>query len=989
MAFFAIAVILSWFLPARTTAQEEEVLLSFKYPGIGYVYINSIYNPGTNTTYLPITELFSLMEIGQNPNPSGFSVNGIFLTNGEPYSINLTSRKITVGKVSKQISPDDFRIRETEYFLRPALFEELFGLRFTVDIMHLTLSLETTHLLPVQERKAREKARKKMDSGNQETSFYPLQYGRKRKFFSGMMADYTINGYYTPEESPAFGYTLSGGAELFGGDVSGTVIGLINTEGSSDFAFSSLRWRYAILSNPYISGVSAGDMVTTGLQPVSFRGISVTNDPIEPRRLFENYVVDGYTEPQSEVELYVNERITDFQRANELGYYRFTIPVNYGSTRISTRIYTPSGKVISNDKQMQVPFNFLPPGTVTYNLQAGTTDLGTTETINSQWIGQGNMVAGITSWLSASAGAQHLGNQFDYQNLFWYGNISARIAKQYLASLDIAPGFYNRLTATVLYPNNMSVAFTCTKFGSNELYNSRGAREEITGNVYFPFSLFGLQSGFRVGGEYLNLSLNSLTRYRAELSTRLGRFYLRFNYRDNLLVTGEEKLFGEGVLTTSVIYNISRSPGVPVFIQGMFLRGQTSFDIRRKLMQTSEIQFSKTILKKGRINFTGGYNHLTSSVYGQIGVTVDLKNLRSATQAGYGNEQLYFQQNFTGSIGWDMPNHRINLSNRQQVGRSAVSVRQFIDKNSNGKYDREDELLPNKGIKLDQSSLMQIGKDSILRITQIQSYYRYNVQVNRNAIADPTLIPLKDEFSFIADPNQYKMLEIPYYRGGTAEGKVILKKNGTGVGQGGLRVMIINTESHYQQVVRTFHDGSFYAMELPPGNYTLFADTIQVGFLKAQQKEPVHFTIRSLASGDMAEGLSVLLEDLIMATPIDEPEDSGVTLPETPEPGKYEPLQQKPLNEESENQNTTKDGQHEGTTSLAIQLGAFSQITNAKTLSNKISAFIVLPVLIRQENGLYKVRIESIKDENELERVRASLSEHGYKEIRVLRTDSD
>ncbi len=958
IAVATLAMLFFLSFPRQLIGQEEEVLLSFKHSGVGHVYVNSIYNGETGQSFLPVMELFSLMEINQNANPSGFTVSGTFLTNGSPYAINLAARNVALGKTKRLITPDDFRIGETDYYLSPSVFEEVFGLQFTVNIMHLTLNLETQHSLPVQERKAREKARNKMGPDGETHAYLPLLYGRKRSFFSGLMVDYSLNGYYSPDQPVAFGYTLTGGAEVLGGDLMGTMVGLHTGSAPAQVDFSGLRWRYAVLNTSWFTGATLGNLVTSGLQPVSYRGVALTNDPIEPRRLFDAHIIDGYTEPQSEVELYVNERITDFQRANEMGYYRFSIPLQYGATRISTRIYTPSGKIINNEKQMQVPFNFLPPGTVTYNVQAGKSELGYTDSLGSQWIGQGNMVAGITPWLSASAGAQHLGNAFNADNLFWYTNISARIAKQYLASIDIAPGFFNRITGNVLYANNLSVNASYTQFGSNILYNSRGATEEVSANIYVPFRLFGLQTGFRVGGEHLNLPGNSLTRYRTEINLRIRKLNLRINYSDNLLMTEDDFLFGEGMIQTSLIYNISRSPGIPVFIRGMFIRGQVEYNARRNLLATTEVQFSKTILKNGRINLTAGYNHLTDQVFGQAGLTIDLNTLRSATQMGHTNGMTYIQQNITGSLGWDMPNRRFNLSNRQQVGQGAASVRLFTDRNSNGRYDEGDELLPYKGIKLDQSSRLTLGGDSILRITQIQSYFRYNLRVNRNAINDPTLVPLKDEFSFIADPNQYKVIEIPFYRGGTLDGKVQIDRKGIISGQGGLRVTIRSRDSEYQQTLRTFFDGSFYGMDIPPGRYSLEVDPAQLGFLNAFQKDSVYFEVKATTTGDFIEGIAIRLQELQIQQELEEKADQ--------EPVKIQNID---IPKKTEDQPVQKDepepsaipGIKETTQLKAesiLQAGAFRQKANAEMLARRVQEITGSEPYIVLENELYKVRFQ-------------------------------
>jgi hypothetical protein len=132
--------------------------------------------------------------------------------------------------------------------------------------------------------------------------------------------------------------------------------------------------------------------------------------------------------------------------------------------------------------------------------------------------------------------------------------------------------------------------------------------------------------------------------------------------------------------------------------------------------------------------------------------------------------------------------------------------------------------------------------------------------VNRNAIANPTLVPLKTEFSFITDPNQFKRIELPFYRGGIVDGKVYIDKPTGMQGQGGLRLMIKGVNSTYEETVRTFSDGGFYAMDIPPGKYTLEVDQTQLGFLMVSNPQGVlNFEIQALSQGDYVEGIQIHL----------------------------------------------------------------------------------------------------------------------------------
>lgn len=848
-------------LPFNAKAQQEEVLLAFRHPAVGHLYVNSLYDSRTNESFLPLIELFSLLEINFEADARGFTIRGNFITPNNPYTINLQAPSISFGKNTFTLAPEDFRIGATDYFLAPAVFEKIFGLNFTVNITQLTLTLETQHNLPVEERMARERARERVEGSQINREDFPLVYGRKRSVLSGTMMDYSVSGSYDGE-AQNLGYTFTGGMEVLGGDMQGTFTGNHSGDGNNYYNTSGLRWRYAVLNNNYISGIMAGQISTTGLQPLSLKGIAITNDPIEPRRMFETYVVDGTTEPESEVEIYINEQLTDYKRANEVGYYRFDVPLTYGTTRVTLRIFTPTGQIIVSDKQLQVPFTFLPRGVVSYNVQAGQSDNKWADTLQNQWAAHGNVAMGISRWLTASVGAQHQGNEFVPGDLFYYSSISARIAKQYLLNIEVAPENFYRLSGSVMYTGNLSLNFIYTKYKGVSLFNARGATEDISANVFLPFTLFGLSTGLRVGGQHYVLPGNRLTQYTADFSTRAGPVNLRFNYRDNLVTMNEANYFGQGLLTTSLTYTIARSPGVPVYVQGMFVRGQAQYDLRKNAMQSVEMQLSKTFFRDARLQLGVTYNIERSALMTQVSFTLDLNKVRSTTMVNSSNSNVSARQNFTGSLGWDMPNKHISMGNRQQAGRGAAAVLLFVDNNSSGKYDAGDELLPYNGVKLDRSTIVQVGSDSILRLNQLQSYYLYNLSVNRNAINDPTLVPQKDKFSFIADPNQYKRIEIPFYRGGIIQGTALIEREGQQYGQGGLRIILKAVGHDNEQTVRSFNDGGFYFMDIAPGRYTIEVDQAQLGFLEVQQLQKTELEIKALAEGDFIEGLEIILSDI-------------------------------------------------------------------------------------------------------------------------------
>jgi hypothetical protein len=846
--------------PTIVSAVEEEVLLTFQLPAIGQIHINTVYDYETEKSYLPVAELFNLLEINCKADAGKFELEGQFPHPENYFCINFREMQVTLGANNYHLIPGEVRVGDADFYLTPNLFEQLFGLRFKVCMSNLEVSLETEHALPVEKRKARELSRQNPGGGRMED--YPLAFDRDRALLDGGILDYSLTGRFSGGVKDLL-YTFTGGVELLGGDLQGTASGIIPEGRKSHFTANDIRWRYVVRDSKFLSEITAGQIATTGLQPVRINGVSISNDPVEPRRIYDAFVFDGHTVPDSEVEIYINDRLTGYQRTGESGYYRFNIPVSYGTTRIGFRIFTPSGEIINTSRQMQVPFTFLPPGEVSYNLQAGkpggqSYNFG--GSMETEWIVHGHVAMGLSSWLTASVGAQNPVKLNNRALTLGYGQLSARIAKVYLFSGDIAPGAFYRLSGNVIYASNLGINFMYTHFDGQSIFNYRRADEDISAHIFIPINLSGFASSFRMGGTITRTGNDKYARFRTDFISRFGKINYRINYQGNVLASGSKYDFGEEVLTTSITYTIPYAAGLPACMRGIFVKGEIQYDIHRQGFLSSELQLTKSVLRNGRFNIGGIYNIGIRTIFAQIGLTFDLKQVRSTAGINASKHAVGMRKNITGSMGWDSSNRTLVFNNRQQTGGGAASVLLFVDNDNSGSYNKGDNLLPCRAVQIDRVGTMHVGKDSILRLSQLQSYYRYNLSVNRNALPDPTLVPVKDNFSFVTDPNRYKRIEIPFYRGGIAEGTAYIENEGQKYGQGGLRLKVQKIGDESEKTIRTFGDGGFYITDLSPGHYTINVDPSQLALLNLHQKKQAEFEIKVRAEGDYIETLEIIVK---------------------------------------------------------------------------------------------------------------------------------
>ncbi|MDX1636692.1 MAG: hypothetical protein R3281_01900, partial [Balneolaceae bacterium] len=633
-----------------TGTEATEVYLTFRYRGIVSVYVTSYYRD--NQFYLPVSELFNVLQIQHEIDQGALTVSGTYLGETE-YVIDFKNQVARAGETEISLQAEDFIIPGIDYFMRPAIFEQLFGLTFTTNFNNLTLDLETEDRMPVVAAYEREQQRKRLDRDQPlyERTFYPLRYDREYGAVDGAFLDYNLSAIYS-SGTPLFTFSNAIGAEVLAGDVQGSIFGAFSEQQSS-ITTNNLRWRYVQRNSDLFSSATVGQTNTEGFGRRSIRGVKISNKPVEPRRLFDRYVIDGNTTPQSEVELYLNNSLVDFQEADQSGNYRFVVPLTYGSTNYSVRIFTPSGQAIERDQRIQIPFDYIPKGEIDYTVSAGELEnpvLGFTE---GGYMADATISAGLSNWLTAQASTEYL-TKFHGSLPSFTGTLNARLFSNYLVSANINSENFYRLTSSVVYPGGASwnVAYDYNP-GDSRLYNVGGSEHQARVNLFTPFRIGSVPLNLRLSTNYQQNTASSLVRYRADFNTRLGRLNIRFGYQDQQAGDLSFRSTPSSRLTNSYTYSVGRRPGIPNLLRSMFIRGQISFLPGLEQFEEMELQLSRQLSRTGRFQLTFGRNFLGEFNTVGLNLTIDLDNLRSNTTATSNGTQYSVTQNFRGSVGYD------------------------------------------------------------------------------------------------------------------------------------------------------------------------------------------------------------------------------------------------------------------------------------------------------------------------------------------------
>jgi len=762
------------------------------------------------------------------------------------------------GSESYPITSDDYILTDLDTYIPPRFFSDIFGLDFSVDFNNLTLRLDTEVEIPIIEQFLRRSKRRLASVNRGEQTFYPIEYGLKRDVFNGGFLDYSL-GANLSSTINTLNYSGSIGLQVLGGDLEGSMFGNLNSE-TTVFDTNNLRWRTLIRENRLISSITLGQTNTDGVFMNSYSGIRITNEPVEPRRLFDEFELQGTTFPQSEIELYLDNALIDFSQADELGNYRFLVPQFYGTTQLDVRIYGPTGQIIQQRSRQQVPFNFVPKGELNYRINAGVLEnpiIGETERENTL---QGSFSYGLSSWLSSKLGVEYYSTEIGKNEPFYTATLSSRIASSYILTLEGVTKGYLRSSLNAVYPNSASINLDYTNYTSGtSIYNNSGNDHQFIGSMFLPFTLFNQPLGLRVSNFSRVRDGSSLNTIRTDLNAKISRVNLRFGYSDRLIDTFN--LFdgsGSGILESAMTYNFSRNPNIPKFIRGTFIRNQFRFIPSTNELQSGEFLVSRSLFNQGRIQASIGRNFQGEFNTFRLSFVIDLGPVRSNSTMTLLRSTVNASQTVRGSVGYDSNFGNFLWTSRNQVGRSGTAVRFYVDNNANGQYEeQEDEILDDISLRLGRSGAASISKNGILYYSLLSPYFRYNLELNQSSIKNPMLVADKDQFSILTDPNTFKHIDIAFNMSGVMEGLVErVYENDQTQGIGGLKILLNEAGDSEVKEIRTFSDGSFYDYPLKPGNYQLRIDPTQLTLLQARSEpEIIEFEVQTLRDGDFVEGL--------------------------------------------------------------------------------------------------------------------------------------
>ncbi len=950
--FFIIFICLFTFLPGITSfAQEEtaydEISVFLNVRNVGSGEIDAVIKG--SEVYLPVTDLFDFLKIRNIPSPGLETITGFFINQEASYSIDRIKNQIQYGNKSFKLETGDLIRTETNLFLRSSFYGQIFGLNCIFDFRNLSVTVNTKLELPIIREMRQAEMRENLNRLKGEVKADTI-IGRSYPMFHFGMADWSVIATEQINGQAETRLNLTLGAIIAGGE---TTVSL-NYNSREPFTEKQqyYLWRRVNNDNKFVKQVMAGKVFTHATSSIfdPVVGVQVTNTPTTFRKSFGSYTLNDKTEPGWMVELYVNNVLVDFVKADAAGFYSFQVPLVYGNSLVRLKFYGPWGEERVSERNISIPFNFLPKKKLEYYVNAGIVE----DTLFSRF-SRSSVNYGLSRGVTIGAGYEYL-SSVSSGPMMPFANASFRLASNLLLSTEFTYGVRAKGSLSYRLRSNIQFDLNYTKYAKGQTAINFNYLEERKVAISVPIRIKKFSA-------YTRLTVNQLV-----LPT-------------TLYTTGEWLLSGSlwGVstnLTTYALFIGNTSPTVYSnlalsfrFPGNITVTPQIQYGFTDNGLQTGRIRLEKRVIQNGYLNLSYEKSFMSDFYVGEIGFRYDFKFAQSGFSTRRTNKYTTLVQHARGSFISDRKTRYNTTDNRANVGKGGITVLPFIDINANGTRDAGEPKAYGLSLRASSGRIERIDNDTTIRIFNLEPYADCFIELEQSGFDNISWTLKNKTMSVAVDPNMLKLIEIPIYVVGEASGMVTIDKGeGNILGLARVIVNIYNSDQKLSGRTLTEEDGYFSYFGLAPGTFTVRLDTAQMRRLSMiSTPDSINFDITANIEGDFIDGLDFNIKmksEEKLVTP-----GMKVTKRDTTYVVVHEVIQEV----------TTSS-----TDAYIIQLGAFKRKSNANAYRKKLAAILGREVEIIIENGFYKVRIMGFETREEVDTFVNILYKNGVNEMWVI-----
>lgn len=779
-----------------------------------------------------------------------------------------------------------------------------------------------------------------------------------RKKYAGAIADWSFYGTKNFPDMTDFRGSLGLGSVLAGGETN-IYLNYHNTEKFNEKE-QFYSWGYVDNDNLNLRQVIVGKIFTSSISSISspIIGAQFTNNPTTYRRAYDGYQYSGYTEPNWMVELYVNDQLVNYKKADPTGFYQFNVPLVNGASVVRFKFYGPLGEEITHEVHIQIPFTFLPVGEFEYTASGGIIE-DSIHTKFTRFIGN----YGLNSSTTLGGGIEYLSSTHPAAIPFF--NVSARIRPGLLMGLEYDNGVRTKALISLQLPSNLQVEATYTHYIPGQTAINVNYHEDRRISVSIPHSFSRFSLFTRLSVEQFILPTFQFTNLEWMLSIT-GR-----KISGNIITYG---LLNSGFLPY-YYSNFTLAYRLPA---GFVFTPQAQYEYMKKDFISYRADLEKRFARNSYINLTYernlkiGYNNIMVGLRYEFGFGFFGTNARKTSGINaldqYGSGSVIFEKNKDPFF-----------NNRTNIGKGGVRILSFLDLNGNGIHDQGEPKITGLEISINAGRMVYDPKDTSLMVYQLEPYQKYFIGLNSDKFQNIDWILPYHSISVYIEPNQIRLIELPVSVKSEAGGKVYSSVKGVLKGQERILVCYLNSKNQVIARTLTEADGSYTYFGLKPGRYRVQLDPDQSKRLKMRSKpESIPFVIYPKKDGMFIDSLNLILENPLPA----KNEVPKIWFQKDSSHNFIHP-NRIPRNKIKFRKNRVGGRVPFTEDHMAVQMVCFGNLFHAIAEKARLGKALNKTVELIQEGEYYKLRVIGVEDEMEGSKIKFRLNDLGYYSILI------
>lgn len=810
---------------AQTPA--EEIVVSVEVPRLLVSDLFVQYDG--QTIYLPLVELFRLLEFNVTSDLSRRSFSGYTYSKDNRFEIDLAAGQVTVGKQKFPLTAGEYLLGTQDLFLRVDLFQKIFAVPMEFDFSRMRVLVPLNKEFPAYQKLQRKQAHEKLKASEaalRDVEKLPF----RRAYAKGGVADWMIS--LNPVGSGKTQYfNLSTGGMLLGGDFN--VSGGGDTKTGIDTRQMNYKWHYYINDNKYLTQAEVGDVFAGGAISRSLEGVLLTNAPQVHRTYFQTIELSDNIGRGWEVELYLDNRLIDFTQTDESGRYHFNLDVMYGASLVTLKMYGPNGEIRTENTHIRIPYTLVPKGEMEYTVAAGRT----TRYEDNKPYAQAHTYYGLTRKVTAGLSTDIPLQMKDDEEPVVVGEITVQALQNLTLNSYYAPNHAVSGAVNFSQPSRLNFSAQMTRYYSNRLVDRPDTLlQNITVSASSPLSFGRHMLGLRA---YLGIDK---TKHKTTINANYGFSTSFSGFHVNYLGSYKPDSYERG-LTSQLLLSA-----------GMirWLRPQVRVDYDHQARQWLKygLYITKRIFRTGQMTLSYERNEMSRADMIMVSFNLISPFASFNSRVVSSGNEVGVSETQRGSIRYDQETNNVRCDYRNGVGFGTAVLQPFRDSNFNGVHDAGEEYIPGLKAKIRGTGGQMVGQGKSTYYDRLRPYDEYTVQIDPYSLDNPLLKPAHEGYTVAFNPNVVTAIQVPIVTAGEISGTVVRKTLVSETGLGGIKIEVVNTASEAVTEITTFSNGEFYYLGLVPGHYRAYIKAEQLSaYGLASEPGEIEFEMQAVERG--------------------------------------------------------------------------------------------------------------------------------------------